>query len=206
MGALEGKVAVIAGGTSGIGARAAELFVSQGAAVVVGGRREPEGKDLVVKLGPRARFVPTDVTVESDVEDLIGDAVVRFGRLDVVINNAGIGGSPPGGLDTIDLERFWAIMAVHVGGVLAGMKYAARVMLGQGSGSIVNTASTGGRLGGWTATDYSAAKAAVIQLTRSAAVELGEHGIRVNSVSPGPVPTGITSRSAGPERPKTSHK
>jgi NAD(P)-dependent dehydrogenase (short-subunit alcohol dehydrogenase family) len=197
MGALEGKVAVIAGGTSGIGARAAELFVSQGAAVVVGGRREPEGKDLVVKLGPRARFVPTDVTVESDVEDLIGDAVVRFGRLDVVINNAGIGGNPPGGLDTIDLRRFWAIMAVHVGGVLAGMKYAARVMLGQGSGSIVNTASTGGRLGGWTGTDYSAAKAAVIQLTRSAAVELGEHGIRVNSVSPGPVPTGIFGKAAG---------
>ena len=136
---------MIAGGTSGIGARAAELFASEGAAVVVGGRREPEGKDLVVKLGPRARFVPTDVTVESDVEDLIGDAVVQFGRLDVVINNAGIGGNPPGGLDTIDLSRFWAIMAVHVGGVLAGMKYAARVMLGQGSGSIVNTASTGGR-------------------------------------------------------------
>ena len=114
MGSLEGKVAVIAGGTSGIGARAAELFASEGAAVVVGGRREPEGKDLVVKLGPRARFVPTDVTVESDVEDLIGDAVVQFGRLDVVINNAGIGGNPPGGLDTIDLSRFWAIMQPRV--------------------------------------------------------------------------------------------
>lgn len=197
MGALEGKVAVIAGGTSGIGARAAGLFVSQGAVVVVGGRREREGKALVMKLGERARFVPADVTVESSVENLIGDAVTRFGRLDVVINNAGIGGNPPGGLERIDLERFWAVLAVHVGGVLAGMKYAARVMLGQGSGSIVNTASTGGRLGGWTGTDYSAAKAAVIQLTRSAAIELGEHGIRVNSVSPGPVPTGIFGKAAG---------
>jgi NAD(P)-dependent dehydrogenase (short-subunit alcohol dehydrogenase family) len=235
MGALEGKVAVIAGGTSGIGARAAELFVSEGAVVVVGGRREPEGKGLVMKLGPRARFVPADVAVESDVENLVGDAVAHFGRLDVVINNAGIGGSPPGGLDTIDLRRFWAIVAVHVGGVLAGMKYAARVMLEQGSGSIVNTASTGGRLGDWTGTDYSAAKAAVLQLTRCAAVELGEHGIRVNSVSPGPVATGIfgkaagmdpaaltarrsssnrrssprwraTSRSGGRERPATSHR
>jgi NAD(P)-dependent dehydrogenase (short-subunit alcohol dehydrogenase family) len=150
-----------------------------------------------MKLGERARFVPADVTVESSVENLIGDAVTQFGRLDVVINNAGIGGNPPGGLERIDLERFWAVLAVHVGGVLAGMKYAARVMLGQGSGSIVNTASTGGRLGGWTGTDYSAAKAAVIQLTRSAAIELGEHGIRVNSVSPGPVPTGIFGKAAG---------
>ena len=150
MGALEGKVAVIASGTSGIGARAAGLFVSEGAAVVVGGRREREGKALVMKLGERARFVPADVTVESSVENLIGDAVTQFGRLDVVINNAGIGGNPPGGLERIDLERFWAVLAVHVGGVLAGMKYAARVMLGQGSGSIINTASTGGRLGGWT--------------------------------------------------------
>jgi NAD(P)-dependent dehydrogenase (short-subunit alcohol dehydrogenase family) len=197
MGALEGKVVVIAGGTSGIGARTAELFAAEGAAVVVGGRREREGKDLVIRLGRRAHFVPTDVAVESDVEHLIGDAVAQFGRLDVVINNAGSGGDPPGRLDTIDLRRFWSIMAVHVGGVLAGMKHAARVMLDQGSGSIINTASTGGRLGGWTGTDYSAAKAAILQLTRCAAVELGEHGIRVNSVSPGPIPTGIFGKAAG---------
>lgn len=194
---LDGKVAVIAGGTSGIGARVARLFVSEGCCVVVGGRREREGKDLAAELGPRARFFPADVAAESDVEGLVGDAVAQFGRLDVMINNAGIGGAPPGGLDTIDLESFWAVLGVHVGGVLAGMKYAARVMLRQGSGSMVNTASIGGRLGGWTGMGYSAAKAAVIHLTRCAAIELGERGIRVNSVSPGPVPTGIFGKAAG---------
>jgi NAD(P)-dependent dehydrogenase (short-subunit alcohol dehydrogenase family) len=197
MSLLDGKVTVIAGGTSGIGARAARLFVAEGSCVVVGGRRAEEGTTLVADLGPRARFIPADVTIASDVEALVGHAVAQFGRLDVMINNAGGGGPAPGGLDSIDLERFWEILHVHVGGVLAGLKYAARVMTGQGSGSVINTASIGGRLGGWTGTAYSAAKAAVIQLTRSAAIELGEHGIRVNSVSPGPIPTGIFGKAAG---------
>jgi NAD(P)-dependent dehydrogenase (short-subunit alcohol dehydrogenase family) len=197
MGELEDKVAVIAGGTSGIGARAAELFVVEGAAVVIGGRRELDGKRLATSLGERACFVHADVTVESDVEQLVAEAVRRFGRLDVVVNNAGFGRVAPGGLDTIDLEHFWSIMAVHVGGVLAGMKHAARVMLEQGSGSIINTASIAGRRAGWSGTDYSAAKATVIHLTRCAAIELGERGIRVNTVSPGPIPTGIFGKGAG---------
>lgn len=197
MGALENRVAVIAGGTSGIGARAAELFVAEGGAVVVGGRREKEGKELATRLGQNARFVRADVAVESDVEVLIAYAVAEFGGLHVLVNNAGFGRTPPGGLASTDLECFWTVMAVHVGGVLAGMKHAAGVMCEQGSGSIVNTASTGGHLGGWTGTDYGAAKAAVLQLTRSAAIELGEHGVRVNSVSPGPIPTGIFGKAYG---------
>lgn len=197
MGVLDGKVAVIAGGTSGIGARTAELFVAEGAFVTVGGRREPEGKELAGRLGPAARFVAADVTVESDVERLIAEAVSRFGRLDVLVNNAGSGGAPVGDIATVDIARFWDVLAVHVGGVLAGMKYAARVMTEQGSGSIVNQASIAGRLAGWSGSDYSAAKAAVIQLTRCAAIELGQSGIRVNSVSAGPIPTGIFGKSAG---------
>lgn len=197
MASLDGRVTVISGGTSGIGAEAARLFTAEGSWVVVGGRRKAEGNDLAAELGPRARFVPADVTVESDVEGLVTHAVAEFGRLDVMINNAGVGGGSPGGLDSIDLEHFWTVLRVHVGGVLAGMKYAARVMLEQGSGSIINTASIGGQLGGWTGTGYSAAKAAVIQLTRAAAIELGEHGTRVNSVSPGPIPTGIFGKAAG---------
>lgn len=94
---LDGKVAVISGGTSGIGARTAALFVEQGASVVVGGRREVEGKELVASLGPRARFVQVDVAVESDVERLIGRTVEDFGRLDILVNNAGIGGQRQGG-------------------------------------------------------------------------------------------------------------
>jgi NAD(P)-dependent dehydrogenase (short-subunit alcohol dehydrogenase family) len=197
MALLDGRLTVISGGTSGIGAEAARLFTAEESWVVVGGRREAEGNDLAAELGPRARFVPADVMVESDVEGLVAHAVAEFGRLDVMINNAGVGGGSPGGLDSIDLEHFWTVLRVHVGGVLVGMKYAARVMLEQGSGSIINTASIGGQLGGWTGTGYSAAKAAVIQLTRSAAIELGEHGIRVNSVSPGPIPTGIFGKAAG---------
>ena len=151
MGMLDGKVAVISGGTSGIGARAAELFVAEGAFVTVGGRREPEGKELTGRLGPASWFVAADVTVEADVERLITETVSRFGRLDVLINNAGIGGAPIGGVAAVDIARFWDVLAVHVGGVLAGMKYAARVMSEQGAGSIVNQASIAGRLGGWAA-------------------------------------------------------
>ena len=196
-GVLDGKVAVITGGTSGIGARTAELFVAEGASVIVAGRREPEGKELAGRLGPAAHFIATDVTVESDVERLIAETVSRLGRLDVMINNAGGPGAAVGGIAAVDIPRFWDVMAVHVGGVLAGMKYAARVMSGQGSGSIVNQASIAARQGGWSGTDYSAAKAAIIQLTRCAAVELGELGIRVNSVSAGAILTGIFGKGAG---------
>jgi len=122
--------------TSGIGAQAARLFAAEGSRVVVGGRRETEGSLLAAELGSRVRSVVADVTVESDVEALVGHAMAEFGRLDVMINNARSGGLAPGGLESIDLERFWDILHVHVGGVLAGLKYAARVMLGQGSGSI----------------------------------------------------------------------
>ncbi len=197
MNVLDGKVAVITGGTSGIGARTARAFADEGASVVIAGRRELEGKELAGTLGPRARFIRANVAVESDVERLIGAAVQEFGRLDILVNNAGIGGQPQRGWTAIDLGRFWATLAVHVGGVVASIKHAAPVMTEQGSGSIVNTASVGGLIAGWTGVDYSAAKAAVIHLTRCAAIELGEHGIRVNSVSPGPIPTGIFGKGAG---------
>ncbi len=173
MNVLDSKVAVIAGGTSGIGARAASCSLLRGASVVIGGRRELEGKELAGTLGVQARFVRADVAVESDVEELIAAAVQEFGRLDILVNNAGIGGQPPGGWSAIDLGRFWATLAVHVGGVVAGIKYAAPVMAEQRSGSIVNTASIGGLVAGWTGVDYSTAKAAVIHLTRCAAIELG---------------------------------
>jgi NAD(P)-dependent dehydrogenase (short-subunit alcohol dehydrogenase family) len=197
MNVLDDKVAVICGGTSGIGARTAELFVAEGASVVIGGRRELEGKELAGRLGSRARFARADVAVEPDVEELIGETVREFGRLDVLVNNAGVGGQASAGWSTIDLDRFWAVLAVHVGGVVAAIKHAAPVMRAQGSGSIINTASVGGLLAGWMGVDYSTAKAAVIHLTRCAAIELGQFGIRVNSVSPGPIPTGIFGKAAG---------
>jgi NAD(P)-dependent dehydrogenase (short-subunit alcohol dehydrogenase family) len=194
MSALDQKVAVITGATSGIGASMATLFAAEGADVIIAARRREEGERLAETLG--ASFFATDVTVESDVQALVGHAIDRFGRLDVMVNNAGAGGSAAG-VAEIDLEAFQQTFALHVGGVVLGMKYAARAMLEQEAGSIINVASIGGRLAGWSALDYSCAKAAVIHLTRCGAVELGEHGIRVNSISPGPIMTGIFGKGAG---------
>jgi len=194
MGALDQKVAVITGATSGIGACTAALFAAEGAEVVIAGRRRHEGEQLARTLG--ASFFATDVMVESDVEALIAHAIARFGRLDVMVNNAGAAGGA-GGITDVDLDRFQRTFALHVGGVLLGMKYAARAMLEQEAGSIINIASINGRLAGWAGLDYSSAKAAVIHLTRCAAVELGEHSIRVNSISPGPILKGIFGKGAG---------
>jgi NAD(P)-dependent dehydrogenase (short-subunit alcohol dehydrogenase family) len=198
MGALDGKVAVVVGATSGIGACIAERFVAEGAVVVAAGRRTQAGEELAARLGPRAAFVRADVTVESDVAGLVAHALDRFGRVDCMVNNAGEGGAV-GSILTADVDRFMQTMRVHVGGVLAGMKHAAAAMQRQQAGSIVNVASIGGRVAGWTAPDYSAAKAAILHLTRCAAVELAAAGIRVNSISPGPTLTGIFAKAAGRE-------
>jgi NAD(P)-dependent dehydrogenase (short-subunit alcohol dehydrogenase family) len=196
MSTVEEQVVVVTGGTSGIGARIAAAFVDEGARVVIGARREDLGRTWAERLGPNALFVRTDVTVESDVATLIGTAVERFGRLDCLVNNAGaVGGA--GTIATIDIAQFQQAIAGHVGGVAAGMKYAAPVMCTQGSGSIINVASIAGHLAGWTSPDYSAAKAGILQMTRCAAVELGEHNVRVNSISPGPILTGIFGKAAG---------
>jgi len=186
---LEGKVAVITGGTSGIGACTAEVFVANGAKVVIAGRRQDRGKKLAEKLGDAASFKPTDVSVEADVKAMIGHAVDRFGRLDCVMNNAGTG-SQFAAIADVDLEQFDAVIAVNLRAVLAGMKYAARIMAVQGTGSIINVASVNGVRAGLGGHYYSAAKAASIHLTRCAAMELGEKGIRVNSISPGMIATG----------------
>ena len=186
---LEGKVAVVTGGTSGIGARTAEVFVANGAKVVIAGRRPDRGEKLAQKLGDAASFIRTDVSVETDVKAMIHHAVDRFGRLDCLMNNAG-SGSPFAAIADVDLEQFDAVIAVHLRAVLAGMKYAVRVMAVQGTGSIINVASVNGIRAGLGGHYYSAAKAASIHLTRCAAMELGEKGIRVNSLSPGMIATG----------------
>lgn len=186
---LEGKVAVVTGGTSGIGACTAEVFVANGAKVVIAGRRQDRGKKLAEKLGDAASFKTTDVSVEADVKAMIGHAVDRFGRLDCLMNNAGRG-SQFAAIADVDLEQFDAVIAVHLRAVLAGMKYAARIMAVQGTGSIINVASVNGVRAGLGGHYYAAAKAASIHLTRCAAMELGEKGIRVNSISPGMIATG----------------
>ena len=196
MAILDGKVAVITGATSGIGACTAGLFVAEGASVVMAGRRRDKGEQLAQALGSRAAFVRTDVTREAEVKAMIACAVERFGRLDCLINNAGTG-SRRVGIADVDLGEFDAEMAVHLRGALAGMKHAVPVMAAQGRGSIITVTSVNGARAGLGGHAYSAAKAAAIHLTRCAAVELGEKGIRVNTISPGPIATGIFGKGAG---------
>ena len=193
---LKGKVAVVTGVTSGIGARTAEVFVAEGAQVVIAGRRKERGERLAQKLGDAASFIRTDVSVEADVKAMVDHAVDRFGRLDCLMNNAGRG-SQFAAIADADLEQFDAVIAVHLRAVLAGMKYAARVMAVQGTGSIINVASVNGTRAGLGGHYYSAAKAAAIHLTRCAAIELGEKGIRVNSLSPGMIATGAFGKYMG---------
>ena len=193
---LERKVAIITGGTSGIGAHTAALFVEEGARVVIAGRRRERGEQLARALGESALFAPTDVTVEADVKAMIGQAMTWFGRIDCLVNNAGTG-SQWVGIAEVDLDRFDAAIAVHVRGALAAMKHAVPIMAAQGSGSIITVASVNGVRAGLGGLYYSVAKAAAIHLTRCAAVELGEKGIRINTISPGPIATGIFGKAAG---------
>jgi NAD(P)-dependent dehydrogenase (short-subunit alcohol dehydrogenase family) len=197
MGRLNGKVAVITGATSGIGLRTAEVFVAEGARVVIAGRRVSEGEALAGKLGPNCIFLRTDVTCEDQVRALLALAVEKFGRLDCLFNNAG-GPAQVGGIEGLEVARFDEAMATLVRSVMLGMKHAAPYMKRQGSGSIINNGSIAGKLAGYsTSLVYGAAKAAVIHLTRCVAMELGESGVRVNSISPGLIATAIFGKALG---------
>lgn len=197
MGRLNNKVAVITGATSGIGLRTAEIFVAEGAKVVVAGRRASEGEALAAKLGASCSFRQTDVTDEAQIQALIGHAVETFGRIDCLFNNAG-GPAQTGGVESLDAARFDAAMATLVRSVMLGIKHAAPHMKKQGSGSIINNGSIAGHLAGYSSSlVYGAAKAAVIHMTKCVAMELGESNVRVNSISPGAIATGIFGKALG---------
>jgi NAD(P)-dependent dehydrogenase (short-subunit alcohol dehydrogenase family) len=196
MGVLDGKIAIITGATSGIGERAAELFVEEGATVVLSGRRAELGQAIAARLGQNAHFVQADVAEEADVTALVQGTKDRFGRVDVLFNNAGHG-LPPFRIAEADIATWDLMMAVHVRAVVIAMKAVAPIMIAQGSGSIITTASVAGYRAGGSSHAYSTAKAAVLHLTRSVAAELGEHNIRVNSISPGAIVTGIFGKGIG---------
>jgi NAD(P)-dependent dehydrogenase (short-subunit alcohol dehydrogenase family) len=199
MGRLDGKVAVITGATSGIGWRSAEIFVAEGAKVVIAGRRASEGEALAKKLGAACIFRQTDVTQEDQMRALIGAATDKFGRLDCIFNNAG-GPAQTGGIENLDVGKFDEAMATLVRSVMLGMKHAAPIMKKQGSGSIINNGSIAGHTAGYSSSVvYGAAKATVIHLTKCVAMELGESGVRVNSISPGAIATGILAKALGVE-------
>ena len=201
MGMLDGKVAIITGATSGIGERTATLFVAEGARVVFTGRRQREGEAIAKRLGASARYVKADATAEADWQRLIGQTLEDNGRIDVLFNNAG-GPAPTGGIEGVSVEGFDAAMALLVRSVMLGMKHVAPIMKRQRAGSIVNNGSVAAYLAGYSSSMvYSAAKAAVLHLTRCVAMELGEHGVRVNSVSPGAIATGIFAKALGMSDP-----
>jgi NAD(P)-dependent dehydrogenase (short-subunit alcohol dehydrogenase family) len=186
-GRLEGKVAVITGATSGIGAATARVFVSEGARVLIAGRSEERGEALATELGKAAIFKRADVMHEAEIAAVIDAAVSRFGKLDCLFNNAGA--ATPGEIETITEEQFDFGMKLLVGSVMFGIKHAARVM--DAGGSIINNSSVAAHRLGQGGTLYSAAKAAVSHITRIAGAKLGPKGIRVNSISPGAIATPI---------------
>jgi NAD(P)-dependent dehydrogenase (short-subunit alcohol dehydrogenase family) len=196
VGRLSDKIAIITGGASGIGAGTAELFVSEGARVVIADLQDDKGERLAAKLGANACYRRTDVGDEKDIEAVVAHAVKTFGRLDCMFNNAGaVGVSGP--IVEITADGFDATVRVLFRGVFLGIKHAARVMTAQKSGSIISTASVAGLGSGFGPHVYSAAKAAVINLTRSVASELGEMNVRVNCICPGGIATPIFGQGFG---------
>lgn len=199
-GQFAGKTVVITGGGTGIGRATALAFAGQGARVVIGNRDVRRGTETVTAIEQRggiALFLPTDVAVAADVEQLMKTASARFGSLDVLFNNAGAFG-PLGPLATLDVAALDQVYATNVRGVFLGLKWALDLMLAQGHGTIVNNASTTGLRNATLGVSlYAAAKAAVISLTRSAALEYAERGIRINAVAPGRIATEMLIHAGG---------
>ena len=198
-GRLEGKVAVITGGGSGIGRDSVLHFLGEGASVVIGDLNEKRARETIELAAARSAadrvlFIRTDVSSEADVEAMIELASREFGRVDCIFNNAGLMGAI-GKIEEVSADDWDFTFSVLVKGVFFGLKYGARVMKTQGhGGSIINTGSIAGLSGGCGPHAYSAAKAAVVNLTRSVSVELAKHKIRVNCVCPGGILTPLVHR------------
>jgi NAD(P)-dependent dehydrogenase (short-subunit alcohol dehydrogenase family) len=201
---MNSPVVLITGALTGIGRATALAFAKEGARVVVSGRHDEEGKKLVAeirKLSVDAEFIHADVRHEEDVRALVDKTVERFGRLDVAVNNAGTEGAL-GPVTEQTAESYAATFDTNVLGTLLSMKHELRVMLTQGSGSIVNVSSTYGHTGAAGASIYAASKHAVEGLTKSAALEVAGTGVRVNVVAPGPIETPMLNRFTGTDERK----
>ena len=196
MGVLQGRVALVTGGASGIGAATVRRFAAEGARVVIVDLQDALGEALAEELGAAAVYQHADVAREADVAAAVDRALDGFGRLDVCFNNAGFGGAL-GPIAEIPAAEFDATVGVLLRGVFLGIKHAARAMLPQRAGSILSTASVAALQAGFGPHVYSACKAAVVQLTRSVAMELGESGVRVNCICPGGIATPLLTRAFG---------
>ncbi len=182
-GRLEGKVALITGSARGQGEAEARRFVAEGAKVAITDLRDVQGEQLAAELGPDTFYQQLDVTREDDWDAAVGATVERFGKLDILVNNAGIGAF--GTLEGLDLNTHHEMIDINLHGVYLGMRAAKAALVATGNGAIVNISSIDGIVGVLGMTSYSGSKFAVTGMTRSAAIELGPLGVRVNSIHPG---------------------
>ncbi|KAE8685546.1 Short-chain dehydrogenase reductase 2a [Hibiscus syriacus] len=184
---LEGKIAIVTGGARGIGEATVRLFARHGAKVVIADVEDTLGAALATSLSSSVTFVHCDVSLEEDIENLISSTVSRYGRLDILFNNAGVLGNQKKHKSILDFDadEFDDVMRVNVRGMALGIKHAARAMIPRGGGGcIISTASVAGVMGGLGPHAYTASKHAIVGLTKNAACELGRFGIRVNCISP----------------------
>jgi 3alpha(or 20beta)-hydroxysteroid dehydrogenase len=195
---LAGKVALLSGAARGQGATEARLFVAEGAQVVLGDVRDDEGRRLEDELGDAAAYVHHDVTDPGGWRTIVDTALDRFGRVDVLVNNAGIFAARP--FTELRLEEYRQVIEVNQVGTFLGMQTVAPTMIAQNSGSIVNISSTAGLHGSSGTIAYTASKWAVRGMTKVAARELAPHGVRVNSVHPGAIDTAMLAGFQGAVR------
>jgi NAD(P)-dependent dehydrogenase (short-subunit alcohol dehydrogenase family) len=196
---LRGKVAIVTGGANGLGRGTVELFVEEGATVVIADVDEKRGAQLCAALGKAARFKLTDVSKRNEVQALVDFTVAEFGGLHVMFNNAGVSDLSYGRLLDDDFGRFELVMQVNVLGVMLGTQIAARHMARHGGGSIINTASIAGVKAGYGFPVYRAAKAGIIHFTKTAAIELGSQLVRVNCICPGNIQTQMGTFATPPQ-------
>jgi 3alpha(or 20beta)-hydroxysteroid dehydrogenase len=195
MGRLDGKVALITGAARGQGAAEARLFVAEGAQVMLGDVLDDEGEIVAKELGERAAYRRHDVTRESDWDAIVAATLSEFGRLDVLVNNAGVFRIL--GMTATSLEEYMRIVTINQVGTFLGMKAVSEVMIGQRGGSIINISSVAGLRGSAGTVAYTASKFAVTGMTKVAAVELAPFGVRVNSVHPGFIDTEMLREALG---------
>lgn len=196
MAELDGKVAVVTGGASGIGEASVRLFVEEGARVVIADMQRERGESLAAELGDAARFVQVEVRQEDQVKGAIDTATNEWGRLDCIFNNAGFGGVL-GPIEDIPVEEFDMSFDVLVKGVFLGMKHAIPVMRKQGAGSIINTGSIAAITAGRGPMVYAACKAAVVHLSKVTAMSVADDSIRVNAICPGYIATPLSTNTVG---------